>query len=469
MPPSLQDLQGLHPQLFVPKQFGSAKERRQWLKDGVFQEGSQKHAREKPKIPLMNGGMGVDISCAEFILKMRELGLIGVWSAAVPGWKEILEKSFKGMGPTERQQFHVESDERAIAAAADSFGEGGAWVNVMRKIGNYKKNVQALLKSDRFDVFIVGAGLAEDFPELMARPENRDKYYIPIISDPRVARIYHKAYVERRPGSRPPSAWYFEDARVAGGHLGTTKEGMSTAEICDGIWKATPNIPIIMGGSRGYLDQIMEAYDQANGCALSTRLALSKQSGFSRRLIKKVFLNPDFPVVINDRSPTGYPASGVDNGLPMLTLAQQRAALMECISCVKDDPMKPDDCHLLEGYRKTDARIRAMQKEDETNGQRAGWTHEDYYRFLVDTGDIEPNQNYCIQKELLRTRNDKEMEARGEDEEGWDPHSYLAFSGKQLETIRHDAIFRDEQGKPRVPDLEEQVVFALTHNAPQAA
>ena len=74
-----------------------------------------------------------------------------------------------------------------------------------------------------------------------------------------------------------------------------------------------------------------------------------------------------------------------------------------------------------------------------------------------------------FKNELIRTRQDKELERRGEGAEGWDPSSYLVFSGKQLESIRTDDVFRDAQERIYVPTVEEQARFMLTHNAPQTA
>ncbi len=409
--------------LFVPEEFPSVDHKKQYLHEVVFRKDD--HARDA-QIPLMNGGMSVGITDEPFVEAMARQNVIGVYGASAPGWRET-QQDLSHLSVSTRKAFLREANRKAIESAADHFRERcetairGA--NVMKILGDYEGTLEDLIKSKQFDILFVGAGIPDDLPAHMMEEDCKDLFYVPIVSPAMAAKAIRRKIRQLKSNARWPDAFYLELPNKAGGHLGAIK-GVSQAcdddqwdpvTICEEIWKIFPNTPIIIAGGIAYRDQIISAYDMANGASMGTRLLATQESGMPDDIIKSVYLNRDVPVRVDAQSSTGFPSRRLDIPTTERTSDTVRSAIRNCISCV-----------------------RGNKKE---------------CQFLLQAKESDPEDpHYCVRRELIDTRSGV---------------ARLCFTGSQIVDMRGgDNLYRPN-GRLQIPTIEETLEFTLTNNAPQ--
>ena len=285
-------------------------------------------------VPIMTGGMGVDISTSSLALEVARLGGIGhISDAMVPTvtdrrystkfvknklkkYKSNLQSSDKSMiyfdleEVAEAQRIHVEKTMSAMS------GNGAIFVNCMEKLtmnnprGTLKARLLAAMDAE-VDGISLSAGLHLNSMELMhEHPRFRKTLIGIIVSSVRALRPFLKrgARYDRKPD------YIIVEGPLAGGHLGF---GMNwkdndlrtiTMEVIDFLEEQSVNIPVLpAGGIFTGTDAVEFLMMGAAGVQVATRFTVSKECGLPDR-IKQVYLSAnENDVEVNTISPTGYP------------------------------------------------------------------------------------------------------------------------------------------------------------------
>src|SRR3954451_12101936 len=163
-----------------------------------------------PKIPVMQGGMGVGISLSKLSSAVANAGGIGIIS---------------GTGITvEQMQFHIRQAKEAIKES------GYIGVNVLFAMNDFAEKMKAALE-EKVDFIISGAGISRD---MYAWGRKAGIPVISIVSSAKLARI----------SERLGAAAVVVEGFDAGGHLGTDR---SVFDILPEVVEAV-SIPVIAAG-----------------------------------------------------------------------------------------------------------------------------------------------------------------------------------------------------------------------------
>lgn len=181
--------------------------------------------RDKPLLPIVQGGMGVGVSAHRLAGTVASYGAMGTISSVDlrRHHEDLMDPAGLPQDKAERKREINRNNlialDREIRAAKElSQGKGAIAVNVMKAVSAYPEYVRQACESGA-DAIVVGAGLPLDLPELTK--DFPQVALIPILSDARGVRIILRRW--GRYGVRP-DAIVIENPQVAAGHLGVTDE-----------------------------------------------------------------------------------------------------------------------------------------------------------------------------------------------------------------------------------------------------
>jgi NAD(P)H-dependent flavin oxidoreductase YrpB (nitropropane dioxygenase family) len=285
-------------------------------------------------VPIMIGGMGVDISTAQLALEAARLGGIGhISDAMLP---TVTDRHYKTKFVSEKQKQYklnikqvdksiVQFDLAQVAEATRLHvsktmeakrGEGMVFVNCMEKLTmNAPRETLRVRLNGALDAGIDGitlsAGLHLGSFELMKdNPRFRDAQLGIIVSSLRALILFLRktARLERLPD------FIVVEGPLAGGHLGFGLDWAQydlhtiVAEILAHLKTAQLSIPVIAAGgiftgtdAAGFLEQ---------GCAgvqVATRFTVAEECGIPPKVQQEYFKATEDQMQVNTTSPTGYP------------------------------------------------------------------------------------------------------------------------------------------------------------------
>ena len=298
------------------------------LKIGKFQ----------PKFPLIQGGMGVDISGFNLAGNVALNGAIGTIASV-----GICHKSpiFK---PEKHNYFEANEIvlKEAISKAKEISGSDGIIaVNCMVALTDYERQVRAAAEGGA-DIIISGAGLplrlpdyVKDFPEIAL---------VPIVSSAKAADLITRHWQKKY--SRIPDAFVVEEPASAGGHLGaTTIEQVYDPDLR--LEKTLPDvvkyvrenldgkIPVIAAGGiwdRNDLERVFKL--GASGVQMGTRFACTEEGDASDRF-KQAYIDAKSEDVVLIHSPAGLPGRAIKNPFVAKYLegnVESRPCFANCLS-----------------------------------------------------------------------------------------------------------------------------------------
>jgi nitronate monooxygenase len=261
-------------------------------------------------VPIIIGGMGVDISTAELALVASRLGGIGhISDAMLP---TVTDRRYKTKFVSDKQKQYklnikqvdksiVQFDLAQVAEATRLHvsntmeakrGEGMIFVNCMEKI-------------------TLSAGLHLGSFEMMKdNPRFRDARLGIIVSSLRALILFMRktARLERLPD------FIVVEGPLAGGHLGFGMDWAQydlhtiVAEIIAHLKAEHLDIPVIAAGG---IFTGTDAVDfMEHGCAavqVATRFTVSKECGIPEKVQQEYFKATEDQMEVNTTSPTGYP------------------------------------------------------------------------------------------------------------------------------------------------------------------
>ncbi len=288
----------------------------------------------KEYVPIMIGGMGVDISTSELALEAARLGGIGhISDAMVP---DVSDRKFDTSFVKEKTKlykFNINNmDKSAVKFDLDRLaeatrlhvgatmeakkGDGLIFVNCMEKLTmNAPKETLRTRLASALDAGIDGitmsAGLhLGSFELIKDHPRFRDAKLGIIVSSVRALQLFLKkvSRLDRLPD------FVIVEGPLAGGHLGF---GMDWAEydlhtIMDEIhaWLAKEelNIPLIAaGGVFTGSDAVSFLERGAGGVQVATRFTVTRECGLPDKVKQEYFKASEEDIIVNGISPTGYP------------------------------------------------------------------------------------------------------------------------------------------------------------------
>ena len=285
-------------------------------------------------VPIMIGGMGVDISTAELALEIARLGGFGHLSdAMMPTVTDRLYKTKFVKEKTKQFKYNVENTDKSAVqfdlgqiaeatrvhvskAMEAKRGPGMIFVNCMEKLtmNAPRETLRVRLHealSAGIDGITLSAGLhLGSFGLMEDHPRFRDAKLGIIVSSVRALQIFLRKNSKL---NRLPD-FIVVEGPLAGGHLGF---GMDWAEydlmeifkeILAYLQAEKLNIPLVPAGGI-FTGSDAAAFMQAGAAAVqvATRFTATHECGLPEKIVQEYFRASEADVVVNTISPTGYP------------------------------------------------------------------------------------------------------------------------------------------------------------------
>lgn len=290
--------------------------------------------QNKEYIPIVQGGMGVDISTAQLALKIAALGGVGHISDAMAPY--VSDKKFNTkLQNSKQKQFRQFADsldksqvkwdfERTYegtfnhvrATMESKKGPGAVFINVMEKLtmGNPQETLRARLAGAMdggIEGLTLSAGLHCGTLKLIEdHPRFRDVNIGIIVSSARALNLFLRG---ARKANRYPD-YVVVEGPLAGGHLGFGLDWQNynlkqiVLEVIALLAEEDLKIPVIAAGgifTGGDAAEFLQL--GASGLQLATRFTIAQECGFPDH-VKQVYLAAiEEDVEVNLSSPTGYP------------------------------------------------------------------------------------------------------------------------------------------------------------------
>ncbi len=288
----------------------------------------------KELVPIMIGGMGVDISTAELALEAARLGGIGHISDALV--HDVSDRRFDTeyvKGKTKFYKTNINNSDKSsvqfnlgqLAEATKLHvgrtmeakrGDGMVFVNCMEKLtmNSPRDTLQVRLNSALdagIDGITLSAGLHLGSFALMAdHPRFRDAKLGIIVSSVRALQLFLRktARLNRLPD------FVVIEGPLAGGHLGFGLDWAAydlatiVTEIAAYLKAEQLEIPLIAaGGIFTGSDGVSFLESGASAIQVATRFTIANECGLPAKAKQAYFKASDEDVIVNTISPTGYP------------------------------------------------------------------------------------------------------------------------------------------------------------------
>ena len=295
---------------------------------------------KKEYVPIMIGGMGVDISTSELALEAARLNGIGHISDAMV--EDVSDRRFDTTfvkDKTKLYKFNINNSDKAVVqfdlgrlAEAQRLhigrtmeakkGDGLIFVNCMEKLTmngpreTLRVRLNAALDAG-IDGITLSAGLHFGSFALMAdHPRFRDAKLGIIVSSVRALQIFLRknAKLDRLPD------FIIVEGPLAGGHLGFGMDWANydlhtiTAELLAYLKAEQLDIPLIAaGGIFTGSDAVSFLEAGAAGVQVATRFTVTNECGLPHKVKQEYYKASEEDIIVNGVSPTGYPMRMLKN------------------------------------------------------------------------------------------------------------------------------------------------------------
>ncbi|MDA0189859.1 MAG: nitronate monooxygenase [Proteobacteria bacterium] len=291
-------------------------------------------------VPIMIGGMGVDISTAELALEAARLGGVGHISDAMI--KTVADRRFNTKfvkNKLQQYKFNVANSDKSVVqfnlgevAEATRMhvastmeakrGNGLIFVNCMEKLTmNAPKETLRVRLQAALDAGIDGVTLAAglhlgSFALIEDHPRFRDVKLGIIVSSLRALQLFLRKSART---SRLPD-YVVVEGPLAGGHLGFGMDWAQydlatiVAEIRDWLHAEQLDIPLIpAGGIFTGSDAVSFLENGAAAVQVATRFTVARECGLPADVQQEYFKASEDEIEVNQVSPTGYPMRMLSN------------------------------------------------------------------------------------------------------------------------------------------------------------
>ena len=285
-------------------------------------------------VPIIIGGMGVDISAAELSLVAARLGGIGhISDAMVPTVSDRRFKTKYVKDKLQQYKFNVANSDKSVvqfdmgvlaeatarhvsATMEAKQGPGLIFINCMEKLtmNAPKETLKVRLKA-AMDAGIDGITLAAglhlgSFGLIEDHPRFRDVKLGIIVSSLRALQLFLKK--SQRTGRLPD--YVVVEGPLAGGHLGFGMDWAQydlatiTAEIAVWLKAEQLDIPLVpAGGVFTGSDAVGFLEAGAGAVQVATRFTVTHECGLPEKVQQEYFKAGEEDIEVNQISPTGYP------------------------------------------------------------------------------------------------------------------------------------------------------------------
>lgn len=285
-------------------------------------------------VPIMVGGMGVDISTAELALEAARLGGIGHISDAMVN--DVSDRRFDTSFVKDKTKFYKYNidnvDKTAVkfdlAVLADATrrhvgatmqakkGDGLVFVNCMEKLTmNSPRETLQVRMASALDAGIDGITLSAglhlgSFGLIADHPRFRDAKLGIIVSSVRALQLFLRknARLNRTPD------YVIVEGPLAGGHLGFGMDWADfdlatiTQEVIKFVQDEQLGIPVIAaGGVFTGSDAVSFLETGSAAVQVATRFTVSHECGLPDDVKQAYFEAAEQDIIVNTISPTGYP------------------------------------------------------------------------------------------------------------------------------------------------------------------
>ena len=296
--------------------------------------------RGKEYVPIVIGGMGVDISTPELALEAARLGGVGhISDAMVPyvcdkrfgssftanklkTYKDNINSFDKSKVKFNLEDLHLAQLRHVESTINDKKGSGAVFVNVMEKltmadpVNTLRTRLWAALDGG-IDGITLSAGLHNNSLKLIEEhPRFHDAAIGIIVSSPRALKIFLRG---AKRSNRLPD-YVIVEGPLAGGHLGfgTDWQQHSLVTIAEEVLALLQGedlqIPIIAaGGVFTGSDAVRFLENGISGVQVATRFTITKEAGLSHEAKQAYFKADESQVAVTCVSPTGYPLRMLTN------------------------------------------------------------------------------------------------------------------------------------------------------------
>ncbi|OHC79958.1 MAG: 2-nitropropane dioxygenase [Rhodoferax sp. RIFCSPLOWO2_12_FULL_60_11] len=289
---------------------------------------------KKEFVPIIVGGMGVDISTAELALETARLGGIGhISDAMVP---DVSDRRYDTSFVKDKTRFYkanidnadksiikfdlgvlAEATRRHVEATMQAKGsEGLIFVNCMEKLTmNGPRETLQVRMASALDAGIDGITLSAglhlgSFGLIADHPRFRDAKLGIIVSSVRALQLFLRknARLERKPD------YVIVEGPLAGGHLGFGMDwaqyDLATiiAEVIKYVKDEQLDIPVIAAGGIFTGSDAVQFLEMGSAAVqVATRFTVANECGLPADVKQDYFKASEADIVVNTISPTGYP------------------------------------------------------------------------------------------------------------------------------------------------------------------
>lgn len=292
-------------------------------------------------IPIVQGGMGVDISTSSLALTIARLGGIGHISDAMAPY--VSDRKFKTHFQADKQkrfkEFADSLDKKGVKWDFESTyqgtlnhvrstmeaktGPGAVFVNLMEKLtmGNPQETLRARLLAAMdggIDGITLSAGLHTGTLKLVEDHRRfRDVKFGIIVSSSRALSVFLRG---SKRADRYPD-YVIVEGPLAGGHLGFGIDCLHqfdlktlVSDVLELLKKEGLNVPVIAAGGVFTGTDATEFLKLGAGAVqVATRFTISEECGFPAAVKQLYFRAREEDVEVNLSSPTGYPMRMLKN------------------------------------------------------------------------------------------------------------------------------------------------------------
>lgn len=252
-----------------------------------------------PKVPIMQGGMGVGISLSNLASAVANAGGIGIISGTGISIDEM--------------RMHIRKAKEKIR------NTGYIGVNVLFAMNDFAEKMKAAIE-EKVDFIISGAGISRD---MYTWGKNADIPVISIVSSAKLARL----------SERLGAAAVVVEGHEAGGHLGTDRP---LFDILPEVVAAV-KVPVIAAGGIMTGKDIAHALKMgASGVQMGTRFVASNECD-APLSFKEKYINARLEDTTLVKTTVGLQGRAVKNNFTKLIADNnKKIKIKKCINCLKN-------------------------------------------------------------------------------------------------------------------------------------